>query len=110
MHSENIIKRPILLTEKATRLREESEDRPKIIFQVSPKANKIQIKRAVEQLFNVTVTSVNTSNCRGKERRMGRGYGRMPNWKKAVVTLKEGDDIQFFNEDVDTDVDSTEEE
>ena len=109
MHAENIIKRPILLTEKATRLREESEDRPKIIFAVNPKANKIQIRKAVEELFNVTVTAVNTSNCRGKERRMGRGYGKLQNWKKAVVTLKEGDDIQFFDEDVETDVDDNEE-
>ncbi len=110
MHAENIIRRPILLTEKASRLREESEDRPKIIFEVNPKANKIQIKNAVEQLFNVTVTSVNTSNVRGKERRMGRGHGRMPNWKKAVVTLKEGDDIQFYDPDVDANVDATDDE
>lgn len=110
MHAENIIKRPILLTEKATRLREESDDRPKIIFEVNAKANKIQIKSAVEQLFNVTVTSVNTSNVRGKERRMGRGHGRLPNWKKAVITLKEGDDIQFFDEDVETEAEATDEE
>lgn len=110
MHSENVIKRPILLTEKATRLREESDDRPKIIFEVNPKANKAQIRNAVEDLFGVSVTSVNTSNVRGKERRMGRGYGKLRNWKKAVVTLKEGDDIQFFDEDIDTDVDSDDEE
>ena len=96
MHAENIIKRPILLTEKASRLR---EDENKVIFAVDPRANKIQIKSAVEQLFGVTVTSVNTSVVRGKERRMGRGYGKMQNWKKAVVTLKAGDDIQFYDEE-----------
>ena len=96
MHAEHIIRRPILLTEKASRLR---EDENKVIFEVNNKANKAQIKSAVEQLFGVTVTDVNTSNMRGKDRRMGRGYGRMPTWKKAVVTLKPGDDLQFFDED-----------
>lgn len=97
MHAENIIKRPILLTEKASRLR---EDENKVVFEVDLRANKIQIKSAVEQLFGVTVTEVNTSVMRGKDRRMGRGYARTPNWKKAVVTLAEGNDIQFFDEGV----------
>ena len=66
---------------------------------MSVKANKIQIKDAVEKLFGVDVVTVNTSNVRGKERRMGRGYGKLHNWKKAVVTLKEGDDIQFYDEE-----------
>ena len=96
MQAERIIKRPILLTEKAARLR---EDDNQIVFEVDRRANKIQIKSAVEDLFDVTVTSVNTSIVRGKFRRMGRGHGRLQNWKKAVVTLKEGDDIQFFEED-----------
>ena len=96
MHAEEIIRRPILLTEKATRLR---EDAGQVIFEVSPRANKIQIKDAVEKLFGVTVTSVNTSIMRGKLRKMGRGHGKLQNWKKAVVTLKPGDDIQFFEEE-----------
>ena len=96
MHAENTIKRPILLTEKASRLR---EDENKVVFEVAMKANKIQIKNAVEQLFSVSVLSVNTSNMRGKHKRMGRGTGKLPNWKKAVVTLKEGDFIQFFDEE-----------
>lgn len=96
MHAERVIKRPILLTEKAARLR---EDENKIVFEVDQKANKIQIKSAVESIFGVTVTDVNTSIVRGKWRRMGRGYGKNPNWKKAVVTLSEGDDIQFFDEE-----------
>ena len=96
MHAENIVRRPILLTEKAARLR---EDENKVIFEVARRANKIQIKDAVEKLFGVTVEAVNTSNMRGKERRMGRGHGKLQNWKKAVVTLKEGDDIQFYDEE-----------
>ncbi len=96
MLAEDIIKRPILLTEKASRLR---EDHHQVIFEVALKANKIQIKDAVEKLFGVGVVAVNTSNVRGKERRMGRGHGKLQNWKKAVVTLKEGDDIQFYDEE-----------
>jgi len=96
MRVEQIIKRPILLTEKAERLR---EDHNQVIFEVAPKANKIQIKNAVEQLFGVSVEAVNTSLVRGKERRMGRGHGKLHNWKKAVVTLKTGDDIQFYDEE-----------
>jgi large subunit ribosomal protein L23 len=96
MQAERIIKKPILLTEKAARLR---EDENKVVFAVDHNANKIQIRSAVEELFGVTVTAVNTSIYRGKFRKMGRGYGKLQNWKKAVVTLKEGDDIQFFEED-----------
>jgi large subunit ribosomal protein L23 len=97
MHAENTIRRPIVLTEKSSRLR---EDENKVIFEVHPKANKIQIRDAVEKLFGVSVLAVNTSHVRGKERRMGRGKGKLQNWKKAVVTLKAGDDIQFFDEDL----------
>lgn len=95
-HPEDIVKRPILLTEKASRLR---EDDNQYIFEVDTRANKIQIKNAVETLFGVTVLSVNTSVVRGKQKRMGRGHSRLSNWKKAVVTLKPGDDIQFFDEE-----------
>jgi large subunit ribosomal protein L23 len=96
MHAERIVKRPILLTEKASRVR---EDDNQYIFEVDSSANKIQIKSAVEQLFGVTVTRVNTLNQRGKFRRMGRGHGKLPNWKKAIVTLKQGDSIAFFDEE-----------
>jgi large subunit ribosomal protein L23 len=106
MHAENIIRRPIVLTEKSSRLR---EDENKVIFEVNPKANKIQIRDAVEKLFGVSVLAVNTSHMRGKERRMGRGHGKLQNWKKAVVTLKPGDDIQFFDEDAGADDESAEE-
>ena len=90
---ETLIRRPIILTEKSNRLREKNQ----VIFEVAEGANKIQIKDAIQKLFKVTVTDVNTMNYRGKERRMGRGYGKLQNWKKAVITLKEGDQIQFFD-------------
>ena len=92
---EQVLRRPIALTEKATRLREEANQ---VIFEVSREANKIQIKEAVQKLFNVKVKSVNTQVYRGKDRRMGRGYGKMQNWKKAIVTLKAGESIDFFAE------------
>lgn len=95
MTPEQIIRRPIVLTEKANVLREK---RNQVVFEVARAANKVQIKDAVQKLFNVKVTDVNTMVMRGKERRMGRGYARMQNWKKAIVTLKEGDSIDFFAE------------
>ena len=90
---ETLIRRPIILTEKSNRLREKNQ----VIFEVAPDANKIQIKDAIQKLFQVTVVDVNTMRYRGKERRMGRGYGKLQNWKKAIITLKEGDQIQFFD-------------
>ena len=96
MHAERIIKRPILLTEKASRVR---EDDNQYTFEVDAAANKIQIKRAVEQLFSVKVEGVNTLVQRGKFRRMGRGHGKLGNWKKAIVTLKQGETIAFFEEE-----------
>jgi len=95
MESDTIVKRPIILTEKSSRLREGENQ---VIFEVSPRANKIQIKDAIQKMFNVSVIDVNTLNMRGHERRMGRGYARLRNWKKAIITLKEGDSIQFFDE------------
>lgn len=81
----DIIKKP-LITEKTTQLMEER----KYAFQVDPRANKIEIKKAVEELFKVEVEAVNTVNVQGKMKRMGVHIGRRPNWKKAIVTLKEG--------------------
>jgi large subunit ribosomal protein L23 len=92
---EQIIRRPIALTEKANLLREKNNQ---VVFEVARDANKVQIREAVQKLFNVSVTAVNTMVFRGKDRRMGRGYARTQNWKKAVVTLKEGDAIDFFAE------------
>jgi large subunit ribosomal protein L23 len=94
-----IIRRPIALTEKATRLRTESNQ---VVFEVDRRANKIQIREAVESLFDVKVVAVNTMVFRGKTRRTRRQVVQRPNWKKAVVTLREGDDIQFFSETEDS--------
>ena len=93
MSPEQIIRRPIMLTEKANVLREKNNQ---VVFEVARTANKVEIKAAVQKLFKVTVTSVNTMIMRGKDRRMGRGYAKTQNWKKAIVTLKAGDSIDFF--------------
>jgi large subunit ribosomal protein L23 len=81
------------LTEKATLL---GEKHNKYVFRVSPRANKIQIKQAVERLFQKKVIDVNTSNYAGKKKReRTQNYGRTAHWKKAIVTLKEGDKIEL---------------
>lgn len=95
MTPEQIIKRPLILTEKGQSLREEDN---KFLFEVDRKANKAQIRHAVETLFNVTVTDVNTMIVRGRVRRMGRGYAKTQNWKKAIVQVAEGETIEFFEE------------
>ncbi|HXI56202.1 MAG: large subunit ribosomal protein [Myxococcales bacterium] len=102
---EQIIKRP-LLTEKGTRLKEtggspESETdaettKPQLLFEVARDANKVEIRHAVEKLWNVSVLSVRTSVVRGKEKRMGRFVGKRSNWKKAIVTIAAGQNIEFF--------------
>jgi large subunit ribosomal protein L23 len=66
------------------------------VFEVARDANKIDVRRAVESVFKVTVTDVRTLIVRGKEKRVGRFSGRRPSWKKAFVTLKPGDNIEFF--------------
>jgi large subunit ribosomal protein L23 len=86
------IVRPIV-TEKTSA---SYQDRGEYTFQVAPKANKLEIKAAIEQLFGVKVVGVQTMNCRGKSRRVGGTVGKRPNWKKAIVTLKEGDTIEIF--------------
>ena len=93
MHVEDIIKRPLYLTEKGAKLR---EDQNKYTFEVDLEANKLQIKDAVETLFKVTVDDVHTLVMRGHMRRMGRTYAKTRNWKKAIVTVREGDSIDFF--------------
>ena len=99
MNPEQVIRKPIMLTEKANVLREKNNQ---VIFEVARTANKVEIKTAVQKLFKVTVLSVNTMVMRGKDRRMGRGYAKMQNWKKAMVTLKEGHSIDFFAESTET--------
>jgi len=87
-----IILRPVL-TEKSALMRDELNQ---VCFVVQHNANKIEIKQAVETLFEVSVTSVRTQILRGKVKRYGRGFGKRPNWKKAIVTLAEGSHIEFF--------------
>ena len=82
-----------LVTEKSTTQREAQSQ---YSFKVNKRANKIEIKRAVEHLFKVKVREVRTATIRGKVKRLGRRFGKRPDWKKAVVTVKEGDRIDFF--------------
>jgi large subunit ribosomal protein L23 len=89
---EEVVKRPII-TEKAERNREASRA---FAFEVHRDATKIQVKQAVEKLFNVHVIAVRTAIARGKNKRVGRSSGQRPNWKKAFVTLKDGDTIALF--------------
>lgn len=93
MRPEEIIKRPLILTEKGNRLREETNQ---YLFEVARDANKTQIRGAVEKLWKVSVIKVHTLNVRGRMRRMGRGHAKTQNWKKAIVSLKKGDSIDFF--------------
>ncbi len=89
----SVLKGPCL-TEKAAILQEEVG---KIVFKVHPKANKIEVKRAVELAFNVKVKNVRTANVHGKEKRVGKSIGFTKSWKKAYVTLSQGE-INFVDE------------
>ena len=91
--AEQVIVKPLIMTEKGERLKEEQHQ---VLFEVAMRASKPEIKAAVEKLFKVGVIDVNTVVVRGKVTRMGRRMGKRPNWKKAVVTLREGDTIEFF--------------
>jgi large subunit ribosomal protein L23 len=101
---EQIIKRP-LLTEKGTLLKETGgrPDKPdveslasQVLFEVVRDANKVEIRHAVEKLWKVNVLKVRTAVVRGKQKRLGRFMGRRSNWKKALVTLAPGQNIEFF--------------
>lgn len=87
-----VLKAP-LVTEKSSALKAEAN---KIVFRVSRDANKVEIKQAVERLFDVKVEGVHTMINRGKPKRVGRSIGRRQNWKKALVTLAEGTDLDVF--------------
>ena len=91
-NTHQIIRRPII-TERASALQETQR---KYTFEVRRDANKIDISRAIEAMFDVDVDKVNTTSMRGKVKRMGRFAGRRPDWKKAVVTLVEGHSIDLF--------------
>jgi len=92
MSMEGMVLSP-LVTEKGTFVSEKSNQ---VVFRIRPGANKDQIRNVIEDLFKVTVIKVRTANFLGKERRRGRTVGRRPNWKKAYITLKEGDRIEIF--------------
>lgn len=85
----DVIRRPVF-TEKSVELREGFNQ---VTFEVALSANKIEIRKAVEELLEVEVSSVNTMIVRGKTKRIGRNSGKRPNWKKAIVTLAEGETI-----------------
>ena len=92
MNIYDVIKKP-LVTEKTT---VEKDTKNVLAFEVNRAANKIEIKAAVEQLFNTQVAEVNTVNVAGKTKRTAKGIGKRSNWKKAYVTLKEGSNVDFF--------------
>jgi large subunit ribosomal protein L23 len=92
MHPYEVLRRP-LLTEK-TNIQSDTENR--YTFEVDRRANKLQIKEAVEAAFDVRVLAVNVINVPSKQRRLGRQVGRRPGWKKAIVTLAAGQRIQLF--------------
>ena len=89
---EHIIQAP-LISEKGSFLAETSQQ---VLFKVRPDANKIEVKKAVETLFKVKVVKVRMARYLGKLRRVGKNMGRRPQWKKAYITLREGDKIDFF--------------
>ncbi len=91
MNPFSVIKKP-LLTEKSTLAKEQN----KYCFEVSPEATKMDVRGAVEKLFSVKVADVRTMQYAGKKRRLGRNVGRRRHWKKAIVTLKEGNSIELF--------------
>ena len=94
MKMTDVIRRP-LVTEKTTTLREDGRT---VVFEVSRGANKIDIKRAIEQLLGAKVADVRTAVTQGKLKRQGRYIGRRSDWKKAYVVLKEGEKLPDFLE------------
>ena len=89
---QDVIRAP-LISEKGSLLTESAHQ---VLFKVRPDANKIEVKRAIEALFKVKVEKVRMARYLGKIRRVGKSMGRRSNWKKAYVTLREGDKIDFF--------------
>jgi large subunit ribosomal protein L23 len=92
MNPYDIIKRP-LITEKTSI---QKEDYNQISFEVDRKANRVEIKRAIENIFKVNVDTVRTMQVKGKTKQRGRVVGKRRNWKKAVVKLMPGERIDFF--------------
>ncbi|MBW1989485.1 MAG: 50S ribosomal protein L23 [Deltaproteobacteria bacterium] len=92
MNPYQILMRPVI-TEKSTLAKEVNNH---LVFEVHPRSNKVEIAKAVEQIFKVQVTGVRTMTVRGKTRRRGRIAGRQKNWKKAVVSVAPGQRVEFF--------------
>ena len=92
MSLHDVIKRP-LVTEKSTQKQTTANE---YFFEVRKDAAKGEIQKAVETLFKVSVTKVTTMNVSGRSKMFGRNRGKTPDWKKAIVSLKEGDKIEFF--------------
>ena len=88
-----VIKGPHV-TEKSTLLKDTQRQ---IVFKVDPKATKIDIRRAVETIFKTKVVKIRTINTRGKKKRVGRVVGKRPDWKKAIVTIAQGEDLEKFS-------------
>jgi len=91
LHKRSVLRKP-LLTEKVASIQDKHNQ---YAFAVDTDANKIEIKRAVELKYSVTVMNVNTLCVRGKTKRLGRFEGKRADWKKAIVTLKAGDSIEL---------------
>jgi large subunit ribosomal protein L23 len=87
-----VIKRP-LVTEKGTKQKKQANQ---LAFEVDRRANKIVVRNAIETIFKVKVVSVRVMNVKGKERRVGRNVGRKADWKKAIVRLAPGENIEFL--------------
>jgi large subunit ribosomal protein L23 len=88
----DIIRRPII-TEKTNIQKDQSNQ---VTFEVDPRANRIEVQRAIEKIFNVKVANTRTMHVRGKIKRRGRILGKRRDWKKAIVTLMPGERIEFF--------------
>lgn len=93
MNAQQIVIKP-LITERSMNQRDEEN---KYVFQVHPRATKPEIRKAVEELFDVKVLSVTTQNVAGKPKRLGRYAGYRANWKKAVVRVAEGQKIEIYD-------------
>jgi len=91
MNARDIIRRPLVTEKSMAGVRV-----GRYTFEVDLRANKVQIRKAVEEIWSVQVSAVNTMRCHGKTRTVGRSKGRRPDWKKAVVTLREGNRLEFF--------------
>lgn len=89
-----VIRRPVV-TEKTSAMKAEAN---KLVFDVARWANKIEIQQAVERIFSTKVVDVQTANMRGKKKRVGRTVGLRQNWKKAIVTLAEGEDVDVLGQ------------